>query len=226
MNQHVEDQVRQIFAEDAEQAPTSTSLAIDVRRKVRRRQALRVTLAAGSLAAASVAVAVLVNGEQPGPADQRDKIADARDTIASASALQGRGPLPDSGAERCIENYSVAEAIGRRAFAFDGTISRIDVAEAASGPLAFASVTFEVNEWFSGGSDATVTVQMVPPTTQDLPRTNSEDSPPLYGVGTRLLVSGEPRWGGAPLEDAIAWTCGFTRYYDASTAEQWRASAS
>lgn len=224
MNQHVEDQVRQIFAEDAEQAPTSTSLAIDVRRKVRRRQVLRVTLAAGSLAAASVAVAVLVSGEQPGPADQRDKIADARDT--PANVIKGRGPLPDSGAERCRENYSDAEAIGRRAFAFDGTISRIDVAEAASGPLAFASVTFEVNEWFSGGSDATVTVQMVPPTTQDLPPTNSEDSPPLYGVGTRLLVSGEPRWGGAPLEDAIAWTCGFTRYYDASTAEQWRAAAS
>lgn len=224
MNQHVEDQVRQIFAEDAEHAPTSTSLASDVRRKVRRRQVFRVTLAAGALAAASVAVAVLVSGEQPGPADQPDQIADARDTIASV--IKGRGPLPDSGAERCRENYSVAEAIGRRAFAFDGTISKIDAAEAASGPLGFASVTFEVNEWFSGGSDATVTVQMLPPTTQDLPPTNTEDSPPLYGVGTRLLVSGEPRWGGAPLEDAIAWTCGFTRYYDASTAEQWRASAS
>jgi len=43
-----------------------------------------------------------------------------------------------------------------------------------------------------------------------------------YGVGTRLLVSGEPRWGGAPLTDAIAWGCGFTRYYDPATADAWR----
>jgi hypothetical protein len=44
-----------------------------------------------------------------------------------------------------------------------------------------------------------------------------------YEVGTRLLVSGEPRWGGAPLDRAIAYGCGgFTRYYEAALAEEWR----
>lgn len=43
-----------------------------------------------------------------------------------------------------------------------------------------------------------------------------------YGLGSRLLVSGEPRWGGTALEDAIAWGCAFTRYYDPATANSWR----
>jgi len=34
---------------------------------------------------------------------------------------------------------------------------------------------------------------------------------PSYGVGSRLLVSGEPRWGGGALTNAIAWGCGFTQ---------------
>lgn len=49
-------------------------------------------------------------------------------------------------------------------------------------------------------------------------------SGPSYGLGTRLLVSGEPRWGGGALTDAMAWGCGFTRYYDKATADNWRAA--
>ena len=44
---------------------------------------------------------------------------------------------------------------------------------------------------------------------------------PAYQIGTRLLVSGTPRWGGAPLADPIAWGCGFTRYYSRATAAEW-----
>jgi hypothetical protein len=51
-----------------------------------------------------------------------------------------------------------------------------------------------------------------------------EDSAPAYGIGNRLLVSGMPRRGGAALTDAIAWGCGFTRYYDKATADSWRAA--
>ncbi len=43
-----------------------------------------------------------------------------------------------------------------------------------------------------------------------------------YGVGSRLLVSGEARWGGSPLEDPIGWGYGFSRYYDPETATAWR----
>jgi hypothetical protein len=45
-------------------------------------------------------------------------------------------------------------------------------------------------------------------------------------MGSRLLVSGEPRWGGTPLEDPIAWGCGFTRYYDSGTAKSWKQALS
>ncbi len=40
-------------------------------------------------------------------------------------------------------------------------------------------------------------------------------------VGERLLVSGEPRWGGEPLDDAIAWECGFTESFSEATADEW-----
>jgi hypothetical protein len=43
-----------------------------------------------------------------------------------------------------------------------------------------------------------------------------------YRIGSRLLVSGEPRFGGAPLNDPVAWACGFTPWYDAVDAEMWQ----
>jgi hypothetical protein len=43
-----------------------------------------------------------------------------------------------------------------------------------------------------------------------------------YAVGSRLLVTGESRWGGAPLEDPVAWYFGFSPTYDTETARNWR----
>ena len=43
-----------------------------------------------------------------------------------------------------------------------------------------------------------------------------------FGIGSRLLVSGESRWGDPELADAIACPCGFTRYYDAEPAQAWK----
>ena len=40
-------------------------------------------------------------------------------------------------------------------------------------------------------------------------------------VGERLLVTGEPRWGGEPLDDAIAWECGFTMPFSSEAADEW-----
>jgi hypothetical protein len=42
--------------------------------------------------------------------------------------------------------------------------------------------------------------------------------------GQRLLVSGEPRWGGEPLDDAIAWECGFTTSFTDAAAEECEAA--
>ncbi len=45
---------------------------------------------------------------------------------------------------------------------------------------------------------------------------------PSYTVGTRLLVSGEIPQEETSLQDATVWGCGFTRYYDPTTADAWR----
>jgi len=129
------------------------------------------------------------------------------------------GPLPASGAASCVEQYG-PEGVADRAFAFDGNVIGIDPGQSnrpGYGSLDLAAVTFAVNEWFSGGKSATVTVGMDPPAEHSL-----REGVPSYAIGSRLLVSGEPRWGGAPLDNAIAWGCDFTRYYDAPTANAWR----
>lgn len=82
-------------------------------------------------------------------------------------------------------------------------------------------MTFHVNKWFRGGSSDTVTVDWYPPHQGN---SNTDPSLASYGVGSRLLVSGGPRWGGALLDSPIAWTCGFTRYYDPQTAAAWEAA--
>ena len=118
------------------------------------------------------------------------------------------GPLPDtrsgavpvSGEGGCVERYS-ASAVSGRAFAFDGTVTAIGD----------GAVTFEVAEWFVGEGPASYTVRMRPPT-----KSGMSESSPSYFVGTRLLVSGELDG------DPIAWTCGFTRYFDEETAAAWR----
>lgn len=132
-----------------------------------------------------------------------------------------RGALPGGEAASCVERYD-PQAVTGRAFAFDGVV--VAVGDSVSdrgdeGDLGLPGVTFEVREWFSGGRGDTVTVDLQPPTTG-----SDEPSDPgyAYGVGSRLLVSGEARWGGSPLEEPIAWGCGFSRYHDAETAAAWR----
>lgn len=79
-------------------------------------------------------------------------------------------------------------------------------------------MTFTVHEWFRGGSGDSVTVDLAAPG-------GFAGRGKDYELGTRLLVSGEPRWGGEALERPIAWSCGFTRYHDVETATAWREAA-
>lgn len=132
-----------------------------------------------------------------------------------------RGPLPGGGAASCVESYA-PEAVQGRAFAFDGVVAEVGGSVSDRGDeadLGLRGVTFEVREWFSGGGGDSVTVDLQPPTTGSV---DPAASGYAYDVGSRLLVSGEPRWGGSPLESPIAWGCGFTRYHDAETATAWR----
>lgn len=140
---------------------------------------------------------------------------------ATPGPISSQGPLPGNLSSSCAESYDLT-ALKRRAFAFDGTVSGITAMQPpadGSGALnGYVTVMFTVNEWFRGGDQGTVTLDMIGPMGGSLV---IEDQEMSYGVGTRLLVSGEPRFGGSPLQAAIAWPCGFTRYYDTGTAASW-----
>jgi len=133
-----------------------------------------------------------------------------------------RGPVSFSATASCVEDYS-PEAMTGRAFAFAGTVTEIGESvtdRGDSGDLGYSGVTFQVEEWFVGDGPATFTVDMGAPT-----KSRMSESAPSYFVGSRLLVSGEDRWGEGGLEDPIAWGCGFTRYFDESTSAAWRSAS-
>lgn len=174
-------------------APQAGPLAGTVMERVRRRRLL-LTVAAG-VSAITVVTAFAV-------------------TTGLVARSSGPGTVEGS----CVKEYT-PNAVSERAFAFDGTVARIapehkDIARSGTSP-----VTFTVNEWFRGGSGSTVIVD-VPRSVS--PMTSTGESVPEYDVGDRLLVSGEPRFGGAATDDAIAWGCGFTRPFETDTAGEWR----
>jgi hypothetical protein len=217
MTEQLEHDLRQLFAEDADRAPLATDLAGRARRRVaRRRRRVRVAWGAGALAAASVAAFGVYVDSQNDVRLMPEVIQRLQPPV-----IEGEGPLDDGANASCVEDYSPA-AVAERSFAFDGTVTEIGpgTTDRPGVELGLAAVTFKVNEWFVGGSEATVTVDMTPPDAA----VQTADAEPAYGVGTRLLVTGEPRWGGAPLEDAIAWGCDFSRYHDEATADRWRAA--
>jgi hypothetical protein len=218
MTDPIEQQLREVFAHDAALAPPPLALGERAMRQVRRRRTrLAVTSVTATACVAAVAVlASLLTAQHSGnpitvPSGTISHDAQPHNGTAS-------GALPDNGTASCAGEYS-ATALRQRAFAFDGTVTTIGPARTnrSGADLSLVAATFRVNQWFRGGSSATVTVDITPPDPGGV-----EDSAPAYRIGSRLLVSGEPRWGGSPLTDAIAWACGFTRYYDPATAETWR----
>lgn len=132
------------------------------------------------------------------------------------------GGLPDGGTSGCVEEYT-PQGITDRAFALDGTVTDIGARD-GSGAVdsMYVPVTFAVHEWFHGSETSTVTVDVASPAVEGQATSVSAGS---FEVGSRLLVSGEPRWGGPALEDAVAWGCGFTRHYDEATADSWRTAS-
>ena len=180
------------------------------RRRAHQHSTRRPWVAAGAVAATIAAAAVVVASPwsvQTAPPD----------VVAT-----GTGPLPEGGsgtaAGSCASVYSLS-TLTERAFAFDGTVTTIDT----GGLFGTHRVTFQVHEWFRGGTGTVVTLDMIPPVEPGDTATDSRQlTTPSYTVGTRLLVSGERPQTGAPLEDALVWGCGFTRYYDPTTADAWR----
>lgn len=203
-------------------APPFERVDVLARRRAHRRTA--------AVAAVPVVLAAAFAGAQlardPAPPKQ---VTQATQTTPKTQPTQATTPGPNQGpispgisSASCVEQYGPATLRGR-AFAFDGTVSRIAATQPpADGSVVlpgYSAVTFKVHEWFRGGDQPTVTVDMM-----SSPASGAVTSVEGvgYDVGTRLLVSGEPRFGGGPLDDPIAWGCGFTRAYDPSTAAAWR----
>ena len=221
MTEQLERELRLLFAEDAEGAPHPDGLA--ARARGRAGQTRRRTVwGAGLLAAASVTGVVLgVQAMAPPAAPPTTAAPEVSSDPQDAPQSTLKGALTGSAMASCVEQYSPTTVAGL-AFAFDGTVTEIGPGRTdrpGQGALGYAGVTFEVTEWFHGGDGSTVTVDVSAPTDVVV----SGEDVPSYAPGTRLLVSGQPRWGGAPLDDPIAWGCGFTRYYDEATADRWRA---
>lgn len=185
----------------------SSSFPVNTRQPLRRR--LLTPAFAGIVTVPIVIAAVVVGTWQTG-----DR---APGQSATPGTISSQGPLPSNLSADCVELYDLV-TLKHRAFAFDGTVSRVTAmqspADGSGVPNEYLTVTFTVNEWFRGGDQSTVTLDMIRPLV-------SPDQEISYGVGTRLLVSGAPRFGGSPLQSAIAFGCGFTRYYDKGTAASW-----
>jgi hypothetical protein len=137
---------------------------------------------------------------------------DDRATISTSTTVA----QPSVSAASCVSEYS-PDTLQERAFAFDGTVIERRAehdpkapVEDGGGDIVTTRALFEVHEWFAGGSGQTALVWMM----RDV------------AVGERLLVTGEPRWGGDPLDDAIAWECGFTAAQSGALAGEWRAALS
>jgi hypothetical protein len=134
------------------------------------------------------------------------------------SEVAGPRYLADGGSTSCMTAYSV-EHLRQRSFAFDGTVRAIERPGAGYNRLQreyYALVTFQVNEWFKpAGSGGTTTV-LVAASGGSWGRGDYAYGFP-YEVGTRLLITGD---------QDIAFTCGFSRFYDRASAREWRKALS
>ena len=120
----------------------------------------------------------------------------------------------------CVEVYS-PETLSNRSFAFDGTVTAIETRtdpKLPEGENESQWLTFDVHEWYLGGSEPSVGVWVDGLNVETTVGTITAE------VGTRLLVAGEPRWGGRPLEDPLAWSCGFTQQWSEEAAAEWEAA--
>lgn len=202
---------KQALFEEITRMPTADPQA-PPRRPARR----RIPLAAGVVAAVAVvgaatvvSMAMLDSGRQPPP-------------VASSPTGSGEPSPPedrqgdvfgDGVGLSCVEEYS-PQTVAQRGFAFDGTVIGIGERSSEEGDP-YLPVSFTVHRWFRGGPGDEVTVAMLAPD-----EATSVDNT-TYAVGSRLLVSGEPRFGGAPLDDPVAWACGFTRWYNQADGQTW-----
>ena len=226
MNQSIERELGELFAADAADAPDELAVAAAAVRRVHRRR--RTLTVAATTTAVIIAAGVYGVYRSAATPQAQPPVTSSSAPVASAPAADlPAGVKPGDplafGAAQCVKMYS-PQTLAEQAFAFDGTVTGIGPARTERSthpPRDLRSVTFQVHTWFKGGSAGTAVVDMSPPAAGAGTSDAMSEHVPAYQIGTRLLVSGTPRWGGAPLADPIAWGCGFTRYYSPSMAAEW-----
>lgn len=125
-------------------------------------------------------------------------VVSSRDTNDRTAQSPINSPITPGGpAASCVEVYDL-DTLAEREFAFDGTVERVEGDH----------VTFEVNEWFHGGSGETATLAGA----ATLGGVTSAGPSVELDAGTRMLVAGD---GG------FAWSCGFTQPHDPEVARDW-----
>ena len=176
-----------------------------VRPSVPKRRRLALAVSGAAVAALVVAsIAVFAGNDSP-----EDVIANPPPPVATQGPVVTPDPVdapivggePIGSAAMCVEGYDLTTLAGRD-IAFDGTVASFNG----------DNVTFDVHNWFTGGSGAQTTLN-----SNGLAggsgAVTSLDGPSLE-VGQRLLVSGS---GG------FVWACGFTMTYDTAIAGDWAA---
>lgn len=199
VRRRVEEAARELPIESASIGPYDRSVRFDLSRRQQ-------WVGVGGLLAA-VAASVVFVAIAPWAVDTTRP-----DVVAS-----GTGELPGEASGGCAFEYS-PETLAERTLAFDGTVEKID----SGGPFAGNSVEIRVEEWFVGkpeGVQEFVVVNMAPPSDQGAGQYSDsrQAESPTYTVGTRLLVAGE-----STREELLVWGCGFTRYYEPATSDEWR----
>ena len=132
--------------------------------------------------------------------------------MVAALALGGTAaPTPPAGNEgsgggglgMCLA-FSIEE-LQARDFAFDGTVTAINGTQA----------TFAVNDGYWGIEDG-ASVTLAADLMVGQPDVVALEGGPLLVVGERYLITGD---------ETFAWSCGWSRVYDAASAAEWAAAA-
>jgi hypothetical protein len=226
VTEQLEHDLRRLFAEDAEKAPTSVPVIDRTPRRAGLGWNSPLAWGAGALVAASVAGLALLGGGWPSsespvaaptaaPPSFAAPATPSGQTGGAGASEESAGALPGPANSAC-RVYST-DFLSTLEVAFDGTVTAIEPARPSRiGPTWVIPATFAINEWYRGGSAESITV--------GIPLPRDEANGPPFDVGTRLLVSGNTP-GDAPADSTWrAWGCGYTRYYDQPTADSWRAA--
>ncbi len=223
-NDNIEAGVKSIFVDEALEAPSDTRLAIEVRSKVEKTRKRRVALATLGVATVTSCLVLLASRgaiptTQPSATDLQPSRPDG-DGVHDSKTIEPSGPLPHSGSASCVEPYSM-DTLAARHISFDGTIQNISPTESRGGGKQasdYAEVAFAVNRMFRGPRREQIVVLLPKP---DSNGPSLPQAPPPYEVGMRLLVSGERLSVKEASNPYVAWGCGFTRYWDSTTADHW-----